>query len=149
NASMLAPTSSSSLVSQESFSPPSAASTSASSSNATVIGDSSVNSKNNLSECLTTKATARLRRRSTVEHAYLTQAAHSPDANNNTNNSNSPQPPLRRSPRFKSKRQLQQQIASSSADNLSLQKNNSALRLRNNTKQVHQTSLTSSQLFSS
>ncbi|CAG8653705.1 38273_t:CDS:2 [Gigaspora margarita] len=172
---MLAPTSSSSLVPQESFSPPSAASTSASSSNATVIGDNSVNNKNNLSECLTTsssttpsyfmiyywtilytyisnifsKATARLRRRSTVEHAYLTQAAHSPDANNNTNNSNSSQPPLRRSPRFKSKRPLQQQISSSSSDDLSLQKNNSALRFRTNIKQINQTSLTSSQLFSS
>ncbi|CAG8724896.1 959_t:CDS:1, partial [Scutellospora calospora] len=95
------------------------------------------------------KATARLRRRST-EHAYLTQAAHSPDANNNANNNNLPQPPLRRSPRFKSKKQLQQQIASSSADNISLQKNSiSTLRSRNNIKPVNQASLTSSPLFSS
>jgi TFIIF-interacting CTD phosphatase-like protein len=176
---MLASTQSSSLVSQEIYTTSSNATTSASSSNSTTNGESSVNTNSNLSECLTasstttppsyfllyywtilytyitnifSKSTARLRRHSTGEHAYMAQTSVSTDANNNinnnTNNNNSPQQPLRRSPRFKSKKQLQQQIASSSVDSISpLKAANSSIRLRNNPKQVHQSSMTSTQSF--
>ncbi|GBB89218.1 hypothetical protein RclHR1_01590023 [Rhizophagus clarus] len=176
---MLASTQPSSLVSQEIYTASSNATTSASSSNSTTNGENNVNTNNNLSECLTasssttppsyfllyywtilytyitnifSKSTARLRRHSTGEHAYMAQTPVSTDTNNNinnnTNNNNSPQQPLRRSPRFKSKRQLQQQIASSSVDNISSPKAaNSSIRLRNNSKQVHQSSMTSTQSF--
>ncbi|EXX52382.1 Nem1p [Rhizophagus irregularis DAOM 197198w] len=160
---MLASTQSSSLVSQEIYTS-SNATTSASSSNSTTNGESCVNTNNNLSECLTassstppsyfllyywtilytyitnifSKSTARLRRHSTGEHAYMAQTSVSDTNNNinsNTNNNNSPQQPLRRSPRFKSKKQLQQQITSSSVDSISpLKAANSSIRLRNNSK---------------
>ncbi|RGB37908.1 NLI interacting factor-like phosphatase-domain-containing protein [Rhizophagus diaphanus] len=160
---MLASTQSSSLVSQEIYTS-SNATTSASSSNSTTNGESGVNTNNNLSECLTassstppsyfllyywtilytyitnifSKSTARLRRHSTGEHAYMAQTSVSDTNNNinsNTNNNNSPQQPLRRSPRFKSKKQLQQQITSSSVDSISpLKAANSSIRLRNNSK---------------
>ncbi|CAI2162813.1 7299_t:CDS:10 [Funneliformis geosporum] len=169
----------SSLVSQEIYT---STTTSTSSSNSPTNGESSVNSNNNLTEFLTTttsttppsysllycwtilctyiasifnKSTARLRRISTSEHAYIAQASVSPDTNNNinnnTSNNNSQQQPLRRSPRFKSKKQLQQQIASSSSiDNISsLKAANSSIRLKNSTKPIHQSSLTSTPSFSS
>ncbi|CAG8643131.1 3210_t:CDS:2 [Rhizophagus irregularis] len=128
---MLASTQSSSLVSQEIYTS-SNATTSASSSNSTTNGESCVNTNNNLSECLTassstppsyfllyywtilytyitnifSKSTARLRRHSTGEHAYMAQTS-----------------------------QLQQQITSSSVDSISpLKAANSSIRLRNNSK---------------
>jgi hypothetical protein len=175
---MLASTQSSSLVSQEIYT--SNTTTSASSSNSTTNGENSVNSSNNLSECLTasssttppsyfllyywtilytyitnifSKSTARLRRHSTGEHAYMSQVSVSPDTNNNinnTNNNNSSQQPLRRSPRFKSKKQSQQQVPSSSIDIISpLKATNSSIRLRSNARQVYQSSMTSTPSFSS
>ncbi|RIA95828.1 NLI interacting factor-like phosphatase-domain-containing protein [Glomus cerebriforme] len=178
---MLASTQSSSLVSQEIYTTTSNTTPSASSSNSTINGESSVNSSNNLSECLTasssttppsyfllyywtilytyitnifSKSTAKLRRHSTGEHAYMTQSSVLADINNNinnnTNNNNSPQQPLRRSPRFKSKKQLQQQISSSSIDSITpLKVTNSSIRLRSNAKQVYQSSMTSTPSFSS
>ncbi|CAG8458871.1 11290_t:CDS:2 [Funneliformis caledonium] len=137
---MLTTTKPSSLVSQEKYT---TSTTSASSSNSPTNGESSVNSNNNLTEFLTTttttppsysllycwtilctyiasifnKSTARLRRLSTGEHAYIVQAS----------------------------------IASSSSiDNISsLKATNSSNRLKNSTKPVHQSSLTSTPSFSS
>ncbi|CAI2172433.1 19685_t:CDS:10 [Funneliformis geosporum] len=131
----------SSLVSQEIYT---STTTSTSSSNSPTNGESSVNSNNNLTEFLTTttsttppsysllycwtilctyiasifnKSTARLRRISTSEHAYIAQAS----------------------------------IASSSSiDNISsLKAANSSIRLKNSTKPIHQSSLTSTPSFSS
>ena len=172
---MLASTQSSSLVSQEIYTS-NTTTTSASSSNSTANGENSVNSSNNLSECLTasssitppsyfllyywtilytyitnifSKSTARLRRHSTGEHAYMSQVPDSNNINNNTNNNNSPQQPLRRSTRIKSKKQSQQQVPSSSIDDISpLKVINSPIRLRNNARQV-QSSMTSTPSFSS
>jgi CTD nuclear envelope phosphatase 1 len=72
------------------------------------------------------------------------------DNNNNINNNNNLPQQLRRSPRFKSKKQLQQQIASSSIDSIPpFKATNPPIRSRNNPKQVHQSSMTSTPSFSS
>ncbi|RHZ45483.1 hypothetical protein Glove_673g20 [Diversispora epigaea] len=153
---MLAPTSSASLVSQENYSEHSNATPSDSLSNATVNDDEDVNSNNNFSSYPTTFLlyywaifctfiSNIFSKKSLQSSSYMTPGAIttiSPDTNNN--NINQSQQPLRRSPRFKPKKQLQQTLAAIEE----FKSSNSVVRMRHNKKQFNQTALSPSMMTS-
>ncbi|CAG8435029.1 7265_t:CDS:2 [Diversispora eburnea] len=153
---MLAPTSSASLVSQENYSEHSNATPSDSLSNATVNDEEDVNSNNNFSSYPTTFLlyywaifctfiSNIFSKTSLQSSSYMTRGpitTITPDTNNN--NINQSQQPLRRSPRFKPKKQLQQTLATIEE----LKTSNSVIRMKHNKKQFNQTALSPSMMTS-